>query len=266
MNSAGLLTMKKAECAYLQLAAPGRPVENAGVLLLDPEAGRLYMRLRRDWAEIAPEETDVLEMLAADLDIKAASLGAAAFFEYLQTDASNLLRVTDREEVLVSDFNARLNRLYREHVQPKVLEFRTHLPLYSARAAAGKFSGEMEVEPEGWVEAPEDLKLSADMFAAHVTGRSMEPEIPDGSLCVFRANPQGSRIGRRLLIENLTAADTMRYTIKRYQSTKESTREGGWRHTRIRLEPLNPEFEAWDLRPGDFRVVGELLRVLPAEE
>ncbi len=266
MNSTGLLTMKKAEGAYLQLAAPGRPVENAGVLLLDPEDDRLYVRLRRDWSEIAPDEADVLEMLAADLESKAASLGARAFFEYLQSDASNLLRVTDREAMLLSDFTARLNRLYREHVQPKVLEFRTHLPLYSARAAAGKFSGEMEVEPEGWVEAPEDLTLTPDMFVAHVTGRSMEPKISDGSLCVFRANPQGSRVGKWLLIENSGATVTGRYTIKRYRSEKGSVEEGGWRHTRIRLEPLNPEFEAWDLGPGDFRVVGEFLRVLPPEE
>jgi hypothetical protein len=28
------------------------------------------------------------------------------------------------------------------------------------------------------------------------------------------------------------------------------------------LEPLNPEYEAWELSPSDIRVVGEFVRVL----
>ena len=30
----------------------------------------------------------------------------------------------------------------------------------------------------------------------------------------------------------------------------------------IRLEPLNPEFEAWEVGPEDFAVVAEWLRVI----
>jgi hypothetical protein len=51
--------------------------------------------------------------------------------------------------------------------------------------------------------------------------------------------------------------------MKRYTSTKLPD-EGGeeWRNERIRLEPLNPEFEAWDVEPQDFAVVAEWLRVI----
>ena len=35
-----------------------------------------------------------------------------------------------------------------------------------------------------------------------------------------------------------------------------------WEHERIRLEPLNPDFEPWDVEPRDFAVVAEWLRVL----
>jgi len=48
------------------------------------------------------------------------------------------------------------------------------------------------VEEEGWVRAPSKLRLTLDMFVGRMVGRSMEPRIPDGSLCVFRAGVVGS--------------------------------------------------------------------------
>src|SRR5207237_522584 len=117
------------------------------------------------------------------------------------------------------------------------------LPVYSLRAAASKFGDDMEVREEGWVEAPPGLRLTEQMFAAHVVGRSMEPKIPDGSLCVFRHAVVGSRSGKLLLVEKLGETDsTARYTIKRYKSEKEQIGEDEWKHSSIRLEPLNSEF------------------------
>ena len=56
--------------------------------------------------------------------------------------------------------------------------------------------------------------------------------------------------------------ETARYTVKRYTSTKKHTGEDEWQHERIRLEPLNLEFESWDVDPEDFAVVAEWLRVI----
>ena len=50
----------------------------------------------------------------------------------------------------------------------------------------------------------------------------MEPRIPDGSLCVFRHGVTGSRQGRLVLVENLETAGNNRYTVKRYESTKQN--------------------------------------------
>ncbi len=41
------------------------------------------------------------------------------------------------------------------------------------------------------------------MFVARIAGQSMEPKIPDGSLCVFRHGVTGSRQGRLVLVERL---------------------------------------------------------------
>jgi hypothetical protein len=108
------------------------------------------------------------------------------------------------------------------------------------------------------------LRLAEGMFIAHVVGRSMEPLIPDGSLCVFRAPVVGSRQGKKLLIEQFgAAADSARYTIKRYTSTKTYNAEDEtWSHDQILLEPLNKEFEAFTLHPEEFRVIAEFVRVL----
>jgi phage repressor protein C with HTH and peptisase S24 domain len=107
------------------------------------------------------------------------------------------------------------------------------------------------------------MHLSEDLFVAHVEGRSMEPRIPDGSLNLFRFHPVGSRQGKILLIERFGVLDqTSRYTIKRYTSFKKKTGEDEWEHSQVRLEPLNPEFEPWDVDPEGFAVVAEWLRVI----
>jgi SOS-response transcriptional repressor LexA len=102
------------------------------------------------------------------------------------------------------------------------------------------------------------------MFVAQVVGRSMEPLIPDGSLCVFRAPVTGSRQGRVVLIENFGENDfAARYTVKRY-ARHAGRDESAEREAPIRLEPLNREFEAFELEGDRFRVIAEFVQVLPS--
>ena len=64
-------------------------------------------------------------------------------------------------------------------------------------------------------------------------------------------------------LENLEATGNNRYTVKRYKSEKSSTGEG-WKHQRIRLESLNPDYPSWDLDPEEekYRIIAEFIRVL----
>jgi SOS-response transcriptional repressor LexA len=249
---------------YSVVQAETPSLVNIGILLEDPQTDSLRLRFRRDLEALVEEEDlEVLEALAADLVQKGQEMGAAKLFEYLESDISNAIRVTDREEVLVEDFGRTLDRLYLKNVQSNVLEFRTHLPQYSLRAAAGKFLENQEISEDGWVEAPEDLRLSTDMFVAQIAGHSMEPVIPDGSLCVFRHGVTGSRQGRLVLVENRSGAGNDEYTVKRYRSEKVES-GGEWRHTRIHLESLNPQYPSWDLDPYEekYRILAEFVRVL----
>lgn len=251
------------EALRLDLALPGERPVAIGVALHEPATGELRFRLRQDWETFVPEEDlDYVTALEADLQAKSREMGGTALLAWLEEHCSHLLRLSARERVVVSRPEATLGRLYREQVPSAVQQFRTHLPWYGLRAAAGHFSGQQTVEPEGWIEVP-GRRLKPNQFVATVVGQSMLPLIPDGSLCVFEANVTGSRQGRLVLVENRAAGGGERYTVKRYRSEKVPHPDGGWKHERILLEPLNPDFEAWELTEGDdLAVIAEFQYVL----
>jgi phage repressor protein C with HTH and peptisase S24 domain len=236
----------------------------AGVLLEDPANDRLYLRLRRDWEDIAGEDAEVLSALEHDLTSKAKEMGATALLAQLEDTLSNAMTVSDRRDTVAADFDRALNRLYREHVRSTVHEYITHLPRYSLAAAAGPFRDNREVEAEGWEESPQGARFGKEHFIAEVHGQSMEPVIPDGSLCVFRKFGAGSRQGKLVLVEELGRGGNDRYTVKRYSSQKSSDGADEWRHARIHLESLNPDFPSWDLDPEEdrYRILAEFVQVL----
>lgn len=253
---------QSAQLHVLTLDIPGEGSVNAGVLLLDPSMNALHLRLRRDWGSIAPDEAEVLEALQDDLELKSAEMGGSQLLQLMQDTLSNILRISEPREVMVENFERALARLYRQYVDARPQPFRTHLPRYTLAVAAGKFLDNEPVSEDGWEEAPVGLRLHENMFVARIVGRSMEPRIPDGSLCVFRSGVVGSRQGKLVLVEYLGGGANDRYTVKRYVSEKKS--DGSRGNERVRLEPLNPEFDAWDLDPEEdrFRVLAEFVQVL----
>jgi SOS-response transcriptional repressor LexA len=269
------LETRKAEYVVLKLALPGRAEANAAVLLLDTETDRLACRFREDLESLAdPEDAGVVAALPEDFARKAEEIGGRRFLEQLEDTLSNALRLTERQRVAVRDTHAALERLFLEEVlgitrEPReVVPFRTHLPVYSLRAAAGRFGEDMEVEEEGWTAAPAGLRLTSDMYVAHVRGHSMEPEIPDGSRVVFRYAPAGSRQGKRVLVwQRAASGGGGEFTLKVYESRKQLTPEG-WRHERILLKPLNPEYEILELAAEDdkYRILGEYVCTLAIDD
>src|SRR5882762_8122204 len=257
------------EYLLLALALRGEPERNIGVLLRDSETGQVYPRIRDHWEEIRDlGEAEWLKALGEDFEAKIREMGGDAFLRSLEDSLSNTLRLSQRTAVTVDDFPRALARLYEEHVEAARVEleevqpFVSHLPLYSLQAAATKFGEDRDVEAEGWVKAPAKLRLTSDMFVGRVVGRSMEPRIPDGSLCVFRKGVVGSRQGKLVLVERMGITDTSaRYTIKKYTSQKRRTGEEEWEHAAVRLEPLNKEFEGFDLKEGEARVIAEFIQV-----
>jgi type I restriction enzyme R subunit len=147
-------------------------------------------------------------------------------------------------------------------------KYRTCVPLLTLKAAAGAFGNVQAVEPDGWVEPNTKRRLRPGMFVAQVVGRSMEPRIPDGGWCLFQSPVEGSRRGRVVLVQHRDIDDPETggsYTVKRYESAKESDGAGSWRHTEIRLLPENPEFAPIilrDIRDDEIHVIAEVVEVL----
>ena len=245
-----IATGHRCQFSILSLALPGQAAAPAGVFLFDPDGDSLDFKLRNDWGALGADEDDqeYLACLEDDFHLRIRELGAERFLLSLEDSLSGLLRISDREPVAVTNASRTLQRLFDTHVDAQVRRYVTHLPLYSLRAAATRFGEDAEVEELDWLRAPEGLRLTEGMFVAQIVGRSMEPLIPDGSYCVFRAPVVGSRHGRRLLIQEIKAVgSSSAFTVKRYTSRKSKTPEYEWQNESIRLEPL--ECRVCGLRP-----------------
>lgn len=158
-------------------------------------------------------------------------------------------------------------------VEPKPDQrYVTCLPLVPLKAAAGAFGDTQHIEDDGfeWVAVESRHRLRPGMFVAQVVGKSMEPAIPDGAWCLFRAPVEGTRQGKTVLVQLRDATDPetgQRYTIKRYESEK-AAKGDTWRHERITLKPVNPDFEPIVLTgkdQGELQVIAELVEVLGGE-
>ena len=142
-----------------------------------------------------------------------------------------------------------------------------YIPIYSLRAACGRFENDEVPEVEGWIDAS-GLGFSPDKekhFAIYAKGDSMMPKIHDGDLCVFEWYKGGSREGEIVLTQcsDYDPDYCSKYTIKRYHSEK-LTSDDNWQHTSIQLLPLNPDYDTIDLSlngDSEYRTIGVLKAV-----
>ena len=215
---------------------------------------------------------DVLEIAANELDDEKAMVGRfRRLASYLgMRDVRKKLR-RDRSWFRDPAAQAR-NRPSRLRLVTPTSEscYVKCLPLVPLQAAAGAFGDPHALPDESdwdWVVFDTARTLRQGMFVARVVGKSMEPRIPDGSYCLFRSPVTGTRQGRTVLVQLRDAVDPdtdQRFTVKRYRSEKTAD-EFGWRHVKIVLEPINPEFQPIELKTEDeeaVAVVAELVEVI----
>jgi hypothetical protein len=240
--------------------------ENCGIVVTDSETGACAFRFRRDLDTFAGEEADILRAIIEDLPEKRREMGTEAFLEWMDSTLSNAFRVEPPQKTLCGDLDRTARALYRRHVHAEVKPYETHLPLIPIDLAAGGMGEDRARGAEDWVEAevPGRRSLTDDLFIVRVHGRSMEPDIPDGSLCVFRSYYGGSRSLGIYIVQRIATVDEGgEFTIKRYSSSKSGS-GAEWRHDRIRMIPGNPEFQDWELKAEEDRyiTVAEFLYVL----
>ncbi len=143
------------------------------------------------------------------------------------------------------------------------------VPLYDLAVAAGHFSGEQVAEDPVWVELPEDFRGGSDRFVAQVVGESMNRRVPNGSYCLFKARPAGTREGRLTLVQHRELSDPElggRFTLKIYGSEVVRTADGTSRK-RVVLRPDSTESHFAPIvletkEDDEFQVLAELVAVI----
>lgn len=245
--------------------------EKCGVVVCDPETDECAVRFRDDIEEFAGEEAGLLSALLEQLRAYGEEMGGAALLRWMDENLSHFLRVSDPAQALGIDLERTAQALYRKHVSSSVRPYQTHLPLIPIELAAGGFGRDKAKGVQDWVEArvPGRRRLTDDLFVVRVQGRSMEPDIPDGSLCVFRSYYGGSRKNGIYIVQRMaTMEEGGEFTLKRYSSTKRVEGDS-WQHERITMHPGNPEYQDWDLREDEqYVTIAEFVCVLedPVEE
>lgn len=189
-----------------------------------------------------------------------------SIYEYLtsQTEEPNLLDVPKNEDK-IDHYIPPFRILEQDEIKP----YKNCIPIFDVKIAAGEFSDLQFSDQNEWIELNKPFKYSEDYFVCQVIGESMNKFIPNGSWCLFKKYPAGSRNGKIVLVHhgNIQEADFGKgLTIKRYESQK-AVNEEGWLHNSITLKPesSNPEFTSMVLKGDDLidlKVVGEFIEVL----
>jgi DUF2075 family protein len=160
---------------------------------------------------------------------------------------------------------------FKEVPPSRLKPYENALPVVNLKLAAGVFGGTAALDHDEviWVEPPDFVRPAQGLFIARVVGESMNRRIPNGSWCLFRLNPGGTRNGKVVVAQHRSIEDPDlggQYTVKVYWSEKAPTDEGGWRHSRVRLLPdsTQPTFQPMEFTSEDAEVlvIAELVTVL----
>ena len=145
-------------------------------------------------------------------------------------------------------------------------KYLTFLPVYSVKAACGKFLYNEEAIILGWLNTEKyNLPYGEEYFIVQAKGHSMEPRINDGDYCLFKYGTDFHE-NDVILVEIPNKDDDYggSFTIKKY-IRKKGIIDGIEQHISIVLEPLNNGYEplSFDIETEtDLKMVGVLNRVI----
>ena len=168
------------------------------------------------------------------------------------------------------------NNINEEETTPTILniidevedeeKYVKYIPIYSIKAACGKFLYNENAEILGWIDTDEySLPNGVKYFVVQAKGHSMESRILDGDYCLFEHGTSFYENDIILAeIPNKDADYGGAFTIKKY-TRKKSVIDDVYQHSTIRLEPLNNGYEPieFDIDSGqDLKMVGVLRRII----
>ena len=152
----------------------------------------------------------------------------------------------------------------------EVIAYRNALPLLNLRAAADASYKDLtgyfeETDSFEWVRVSNG-PFPRDRFLVRAEGDSMEPDIKNGDVCLFRKDPGGSRNGKIVLCQvGGFAGDAPVALIKRYRSARVQGSDSLGEAKSIVLSSINTQHDDIILSGGtDFSILGVFERVIDA--
>lgn len=133
----------------LRVHWPGSASARIGILLRDDEGGKLHLKIQPNWwkSKADPIEELILSGLHDGLIEIANDIGAEGLFDWLENNASHLLRVGPQSEIQTDDVEATLQSLFQEHCsQPSWFEI-TKRSLGRLRSSSSVFRRAQWLQP-----------------------------------------------------------------------------------------------------------------------
>lgn len=215
-------------------------------------------RMSREGDQLSPGAIQRLEMGEADVHVSL----LYRYANVLDVSVASLFSFEKERESL-----SQVIPIESQSSRPK-----QSVPFYALEVAAGTFGLEsLDLDPQGWVVVDKRADLS-EYFAARVYGKSMEPTIPDGSICLFKKYSGGTRQGKIMLVQARGLQDPengFKFVVKRYQrQTRVSESESRDKVT-IELISDNPKFDPIvlkNLHDDDIATPAQFVQVLSSTE
>lgn len=196
-------------------------------------------RLAKESDQLGPAAIQRLETGEADIQI-------SVLYRYAEVLNVPLAQLFKFEFERTSHLKGIILPFEAEELPPK-----NSVPFYPIHISAGRFDFETaQIDPSGWVRINRKGSLK-DFFAAQITGHSMIPTIPPGSICLFKKYTGGMRDGKIMLIQHRGLRDPEtgnRFVVKRYQRI--TPYKGGEDDIPVTIHLLsdNPEYQPIVLR------------------
>ena len=106
----------------------------------------------------------------------------------------------------------------------------------------------------------QDIPIDEKTFIVEVNENIIEPEIPQGSLCVFRSGATNWRDGNLVLVQKQSSPDQSSYSIMRYRADKKIEKDD-LLYCSTQVESLNSG-EQSDCAECDEYIVGQFICIL----
>lgn len=120
--------MHTGEWALLEAYLPGKIPERIGLILRDASRNALSVRIRPGWSA-RDDESEMWQNLAADLERMASDIGSCETMEWLESSASQAIRLSARHSIEFADPEIAFDTLYAEHITKELVRVQTKLAI-----------------------------------------------------------------------------------------------------------------------------------------